>query len=239
VSEVDRGRYRVRAAIVLALVAAVLAGCGSSGGGTKSALKAAARYFSGPVDELQFQGMFNLKRGTKNFEKLLEDALGGTREAEQRGMQVLLPAAQLTATLADDFLTKLRGYTSGVVTLIGHNDEGRFYFADRSWVGVDALAAASGGARVAIISCESARYASGLSLGVPSKLSYEVAHRTEAKFLARLENLTEDSSNADLQAALTGAFNDAVFEMKAGRAIKGAAVAGVTGAGITIVELLD
>lgn len=159
----------------------------------------------------------------------IPDVLG---QAKAGGFSVTLPSGGATA--AQVLLSDFRAQRSGFVVVVGHNESGSLRFADGSELALTRLD--GGGAVLVAISCDSAKHVSDASVGLPTRLTYDVAFLTERKFS---EGLTATTSLLAARQLLDAAFLDAVRELKATR-VKRVALVGsglsVPAIGISIHE---
>lgn len=168
----------------------------------------------------------------------LDDLIRATQNARQNGLTVLVPAASVVAGLADDFASKLATYSSGVVTITGHNAGGKLMFSDGTWLDLTRLAGINPNVKFVLVSCESATYVDGTFAGLWTEVASNVAGLTEAKFTRRLVDLGSEPTIEQLQAALDEAFAAAKAEVVNSenvtvRWVGGLGVAGVAGVAIS------
>ena len=143
---------------------------------------------------------------------------------ENAGVRVL-PQAVASGTVSDIVLERLRDSAGPtILTLIGHNDEGMLRFADESAINLRLLPLLGPGKIIVPISCDSARYSSGLQVGLPTPLTIEVAERTEALFVSRINDLAAAGlavTSSVAQAELDTAFGAARRQLQAEAIIRG------------------
>jgi hypothetical protein len=164
--------------------------------------------------------------------------LAATRAAATRAQQAgvqLLPALAASGTVADFVVERLRNpFGPKVLTLIGHNEGGLFRFADGSSIALNQLPTLAPGKLPVAISCESARYSSGLQLGFASPITVQVAQLTESLFVGRLNALAQEGqaiTPAAAQAQLEAALAEAVHQLRVETIVK-VATPGVVGVAI-------
>lgn len=160
----------------------------------------------------------------------LDRTIAAAGQASSLGFKI--PAATGSASAAQAFLEQYRTSTADVVTLVGHNDDGVFRFADGSPLPLNELADA-GGPPVAMISCNSMSYADGQSVGIPSAITFTVAYAAQAKFAAKLAARQTVPTVGELQSLLTESAAEAANE--SGAVLKYTVFGvGASGAGIAI-----
>lgn len=206
----------------------VLAGaCGGTGGqvartGTKVVV---SRFVSAADDAAEYELIWGRQpsQGLLSRDRALLQSLDDS---------VVRVAPRADATAAETFVDYYQRSADDVITLTGHNEAGIFRFPDGSWVDIGALG--SGGPPIAIISCESAKYASGQAVGLPSVLTLTVAADIERTFVQRVSDLNAAPSVAQLKRLL----EDSADEMTDGQEGTWIAVAVVGGTSATVVTLL-
>jgi len=166
----------------------------------------ASRIFVGVLDEAQAARVW----GERVSAAEARSAIEATRKARDIPGLAILAGAPVLATMADDLERQLRNATAGVVTLIGHNDNGYMRFGDGSSIELAGIAGRTGGASMVLVSCESEPLIRGMGAGIATKIDIDVAVATESLFRERLETAGAILSPAQLQALLKAAHHDAV-----------------------------
>lgn len=214
----------VIAGLLLGLVASC--GGGASGGAKVSAAVVprpppiTVQKFAATVDDAA--GFGNVWKRAPRSAGELGKVTSASRKAESLGYRI--PVASGTRTAANDFLRRYNESTADVVTLVGHNDNGLFRFADGSWVQLSTLGNPNR-PMVAMVSCDSIEYANGQAIGLPSAVTYTIAYATENKFANRIAQLPWLPSKDVLQQMLIQSLDEAAREHQV--AIKYRIAAGV------------
>lgn len=205
----------VRRLLVVALLL-VAVGCG---GGATTGGQLVKRYASVAQTADDYARIFDRPPSAAQNGQI-PDVLGKARAG---GFAVALPSGGATA--AQVLRAEFGAQRSGFVVVVGHNEGGSLRFADGSRL---ALADLDGGGAVLVaISCDSSRYVSGASIGLPTRLTYDVAFLTERKFS---QGVTETTSLAAARTLLDTAFLEAVRELKAAKVRRVA----LTGSGVSV-----
>lgn len=198
---------RYPAALILLLLFS-LAACGGTGGTAARTGLRLEKYAAVATGAEDFRNIW----GKTPTATELDKAIKAAGQAADLGFQI--PAATQAQTAAESFLANYRTSTADVVTLVGHNDNGTFRFADSSPLALSELSSA-GGPPVAMISCNSLTYANGQAVGVPSAITFTVAYATQAKFAAKLASRESVPTVAELQAMLIESLTEAANESRA------------------------
>lgn len=196
-------------AVILLVVLLALPACGTGGGAVTGGAKAltSQRFVSLADDASEFEMIF--KRAPRGGEQA--DISKNVAKAGDQGLTILKPSESDVAT---QFLTAYQNSSDDVVTIVGHNEKGRLYFVDGSWVQLERLGVDPDAPLLAVISCQSQNLVSGQAVGIPVEVGYAIAFRTEELFLARLGALDEAarSDRSLVQQELNGALNTAIVE---------------------------
>jgi len=220
----------VRRILVVGLCSAVLVA--SCGGNPAPKLKAAARFFSGALNEAEAASIFGSKR--LGDARLLNDVLSATKLGQSKFGLTLLEFSG-SVSMADDLGQKLLAADSGIVTLIGHNENGLLKLKDGSGLVLAGLGTRTGGAKVAVIACNSLDDVTKSAAGIATDIEYEVAFATEARFLEKAAQFDESTPVAQLQSILDDALAEVLSERQfKERIVVGTVVAGVCGGGVSI-----
>lgn len=226
-SEIAR---KIVAAIVLVCFLTACSGGGGVASGAAQTLKT-QRFVSLAENSSEFSAIFGRKPKARESTEIGKNL----SKAEEQGFTIVKPA---TSNAADEFIAAYQNSEDDVVTLVGHNQGGRFYFGDGSWVSLENLANDATRPHLVVISCQSSRYAmGGQAVGIPIDVGYAIAFRTEELLLERLRQLDDSARNnlALVEQELDEALNRAIQE----RNIRVTAYAiggmGAAGAGRTII----
>lgn len=215
---------RYPAGLILILLFSI-AGCGGGGTASRTVLHL-ENYAAVATRADEFRNIW----GQSPTATELNKAIVAAGQASELGFKV--PAATQVRTAAESFFEQYRTSTADVVTLVGHNDEGTFRFADGSPLSLSELSSA-GGPPVAMISCNSMTYANGQAVGVPSAITFTVAYATQAKFAAKLASRESVPTASELQSMLIESLDEAATE--SGARVKYVVFAvGTGGGGIAI-----
>ena len=215
----------MRVVSATALLTLTMAGCG--GGGPAKTAIAIEKFAAVAVDERQVVNIWGKEQASA---KTVAQATAAAREAPGLGYKTIEFTA--TRTAADVWLQQYRESSAGVVVLVGHNNNGQFRFADGSAVNLKTVGD-QGGPPIALLSCDSDRFANGQSVGVIGDVSFPLAWDTERRFAEKLALKEVVPSNSDLQALLTASLDEAARAKK----VKVYAAGGSIGSGVVVVSI--
>ena len=208
--------------------------CGGAGGGTVAAKSVAVKLFASVGDDTRsLEKIFHRSPTNPLSQKEFSDARGAFKQATSNGFEIFAGTSRPT-TIAAQVLETINQTASGLVVLVGHNENGSIYFRDGSGVAITSIQNPPGGF-TAILSCSSLVGMQD-ALGIPTELSYTIAFDTGRRFQSalrargNLDGLTRQAA----QDLLTSSFNSA----KQARGTK-LVVLGASGAGaVTVIAVV-
>ncbi len=152
-------------------------------------------------------------------------------EASDRGYQII--ESTKTVTAAQNFLQNYQNSNADVLTLVGHNDNGTFKFGDKSSFLLKDLGNDDGPV-VAILSCESSKFANGKSIGLPTEITFSVAYATGERFSSKIQQLPTLPNHVVLQQMLVDSLNEVMHEKNVRIAYQSLGSVGVGVVGIAV-----
>jgi hypothetical protein len=198
---------RMRSAGILLVALLVVVGCG---GGARVGARAGAeavavkmqRFVSAASDAADYENIWGRLPSAGQLTR--------SRQALNEALGAGLTQIRATggSTDAQQFVAAYRSSSSDVITLVGHNEGSAFRFPDGSAVDLRGIGLQRGPV-LALVSCNSATYANGQSVGLPTAVTLELAFDVEQRFAAKVQGLALAPTPADAQLLLVGALNEA------------------------------
>jgi hypothetical protein len=179
------------------------------------------RFASVPKDVSEYRSVF----GKPPSGAQRADIESTYQEAGTRGLQVLARTDE--SSIAEKFIVEYQSGGAQFATLVGHNEGGVFRFADGSGVNLDALGG-EGYPLLAVISCESGQYVNGTAVGIPSRLTFQIAYATEQRYTQRVRQL-RSLSPAEARDILEASLREAVAASNVRVTIRFTAIGGGVG----------
>jgi hypothetical protein len=203
-------------------------------GSSAQMARQAGRVFAGAIDDAQIINIWG--KGKLNPVEA-RSVLAATKNAQSiRGLAVFTTAS-VVGTMADELERQLKSATEGVFTIIGHNDNGQIRLADGSGLPLHGIGERTGGASVALVSCQSLPFVKNFGAGLAAKVEIDVAVAAESIFQERLQNWRgAPPSPEQLQDLLDSSVAAAARAKQSDRLVK--VGTGLTvGGGITVVAI--
>lgn len=222
--------------IVPLVVAVLLAGCGGGGvvsgggGGTTRQLVTLERFIVAADDVQEYRGIW----GTQPSQRQLRENQGVLRTADE----LLRVPTPTSSTAAQSWVEAYQASAADVVTLVGHNEEGAFRFADGSSVDLQSLGQTSGPALV-VISCDAARNSQNQVVGtVPEFVTLTAAVEIERRVAAAVAD-GGSSTTSQLEVVVDDATTEVLAENSAYRMAGGVVVVAGSVIGVSVYTIQD
>ena len=199
----QRRRANSAASVLILLLVLLTTGCGGGGGSTSGRVASNIQRLVATADEVAEYNNIWGKIPTAGQQRRQSAILD---DATSQGLTALRSTP--TRTASEQFLDLYQSTSADIVTLVGHNDGGIFRFPDASWVDLREVGG-DGGPIIALISCDSAVYASGQAVGLPTPVTIELAVDVEQRFVTKVGALQALPSVAEAERLLVEALSEA------------------------------